>query len=69
MREKISFALPCCERRKNVFNHALSRDENVKQKSFQSLIVALRIARGVELKTSLLFRMFLALIFIPEKLV
>jgi hypothetical protein len=29
----------------------------------------LRIARGVELKTSSLFRMFLALIFIREKLV
>jgi hypothetical protein len=30
--KKISFALPCCEMRKNVFIHALLRHENVKRK-------------------------------------
>jgi hypothetical protein len=44
------------------FTHALSCHENVERKSFWSLLVALRFARGVELKTSWLFRMFLALI-------
>jgi hypothetical protein len=40
MREKISFALPCCERRKNVFNHALSRHENVERKQVEIKITS-----------------------------